>query len=134
MFRRPLSYKILFCFRFDSTADIAAFFFMFQNSAVELVHQNINRGVHILFNRFNVQIFTCQMRIGFGFLIDFFYRERNGHRDDVVGVAIDSCQLIGNIVFDGSVTSKFRPVIFRFMILLLRLISPSKRIGIISTR
>ena len=41
------------------------------------------------------------MHIGFGFLIDFFYRERNGHRDDVVSMAIDSCQLIGNIVFDG---------------------------------
>ena len=94
---------------------------MFQNSAVELVHQNINRGVHILFNRFNVQIFTCQMRIDFGFLIDFFHRERNGHGDDVVGVAIDSCQLVGNIVFDGFGNIKIQTGDFQI---------PSKRIGI----
>ena len=93
--------KTLFCFRFDSAADIAAFFFMFQNSAVKFVHQNINRGVHILFNRFNVQIFACQMDIGFSFLADFFHRERDGHGNDVVGVAADSCQLVGNVVFDG---------------------------------
>ena len=101
MFRRPLSYKNFILLQVDSTADITAFFFMFQNSTVKLVHQNINRGVHILFNRFNVQIFACQMRIGFGFLIDFFHRERNGHGDDVVSVATDSCQLVGNVVFDG---------------------------------
>ena len=74
---------------------------MFQNSAVEFVHHNIIRGIHILFNRFNVQLFACQMHIGFGFLTGFFHRERDGHGNNVVGGATDSCQLVGSVVVDG---------------------------------
>ena len=44
---------------------------MFQHCAVELVHQNINGGVHILFNGLDVEVFARQMDVCFSLLIEF---------------------------------------------------------------
>ena len=96
------------------------FFFMFQHRTVELVHQNINGGVHILFNGLDVEVFTRQMDVCFSLLIEFFHGKGNGNGNGVGCMAVDAFQFFGNVVLMASVTSKFRPVIFRFIIQLLR--------------
>ena len=74
---------------------------MFDQRAVKLVHQNIDGGIHIRLDGFNVQVFAGQMGIHLGFVLQFVYRKGYGYGNQVARMAVDALQLAGNILFDG---------------------------------
>ena len=72
---------------------VGYFFLVLQYLAVELIHHQINRGIHVRIAGFDVDIFALQVNADFGFLFQLVHGQRDANSNNVVNVAGNTFQL-----------------------------------------
>ena len=64
---------------------------------VELVDQRVDRRVHVVLKRLDVDVVAAHPQCDFGALAHPFYRQLHARIDDLIKVALDSRQLAGYV-------------------------------------
>ena len=68
--------------------------------AVELVHEPVDRGVHVAVVGLHVDVLARQVHVGLDALVELFHRHHHVHVDHVVEVPIDPFELRDDVVAD----------------------------------
>ena len=66
---------------------VGYFFLVLQHLAVELIHHQINRGIHVRIAGFDVDIFALQVNADFGFATAISKIVMNGGAGEAVSMA-----------------------------------------------
>jgi hypothetical protein len=72
--------------------------FVANHLTVELVHQGVNRRVHVFFNRLDMNVVAPNPQCDFGALTQFFAGELHGRIDHLIKVPFDATQFAGDVI------------------------------------
>src|SRR5690606_11660346 len=86
------------------------FIFIFDDLAVNFVHQQINGGVEVLLDGLAVHILSSDAHGYFRAMFDFFYRQLHLDVDDMIEMPQDTFQLIHDMGANGRCNHKMMSV------------------------
>jgi hypothetical protein len=76
---------------------IGALFLVLLDTAVQLVRQAIDGGVHVFFGCVRVDGAAAHVQRGLGFLSQLLYRQHTVHVDDLIKMSADALELLLDI-------------------------------------
>lgn len=72
---------------------ISKFFLVFDNLAIELSHEAVNRGLHVISRRVRVDFTSKRVNGSFGTVCDLIFGKHDMHRCNAVVMAFYFCKL-----------------------------------------